>query len=96
MSKINNIYIWISIYESIIFDGFLILYGVDIDEENTEKNEIGKIQIKTNDILSFNKIKINEEYNKLPLRFNEANLVKFLDQFPNYQNVPRRLFRLDF
>ena len=30
--------------------------------------------------LKLNKIKINEEFNKLPYRFNEANLVKFLEK----------------
>ena len=69
---------WTSIYESIIFDGFLKLY--DNDEENSEENQKGKIEIKINDILLFNKLKTIEEYNKLPLRFNEANLVKFLEK----------------
>jgi DNA topoisomerase-1 len=69
---------WIATYESIVFDGFLIVY--DNFEEDTEEKSKGLIEIKINDILKLNKIKISEEYNKLPLRYNEANLVKFLEK----------------
>lgn len=69
---------WTSIYESVIFDGFLKLY--DDNEENSEETQKGKIEIKINDLLLFTKLKTIEEYNKLPLRFNEANLVKFLEK----------------
>jgi DNA topoisomerase I len=69
---------WLATYESIIFDGFLILY--DNTEENSEENVSGKVEIKVGDILKYEGIKISEEYNKLPLRFNEANLVKFLEK----------------
>jgi len=75
--SILNKTIWTSIYESIIFDGFLKLYN---DTDTSEEKQIGKIEIKINDILLFIKLKIVEEYNKLPLRFNEANLVKFLEK----------------
>jgi DNA topoisomerase-1 len=72
---------WISVYESIVFDGFLKLYDNSSDDDNeSEEKQVGKIEIKTNDILTFNKLKTTEEYNKLPLRFNEANLVKFLEK----------------
>jgi DNA topoisomerase-1 len=71
--------LWISIYENIIFDGFLKLYDDNNDSEN-EKIENGKIEININDILLFVKLKTIEEYNKLPLRFNEANLVKYLEK----------------
>jgi len=83
----NNISIlnsarWIATYQTIIFDGFLILYNKDINySEESDITEIKSgIEIKINDILKFNKIKISEEYNKLPLRYNEANLVKFLEK----------------
>lgn len=70
---------WIATFQTIIFDGFLILY--DNSEDDTETSEIKcGIEIKIDDILKFNKIKISEEYNKLPLRYNEANLVKFLEK----------------
>jgi DNA topoisomerase-1 len=71
--------LWISTYQTIIFDGFLILYD-NTPEDETEENLIGKVEIKINDILKFNKIKMFEEYNKLPLRYNEANLVKYLEK----------------
>ena len=71
---------WISTYQSVIFDGFLILYDNSSDEESNEEPTTGKVAIKINDILKFIKIKIAEEFNKLPLRFNEANLVKFLEK----------------
>jgi DNA topoisomerase-1 len=73
--------LWISIYESTIFDGFLKLYdNSSNDEVESEEKQVGKIEIKINDILLFNKLKTIEEYNKLPMRFNEANLVKFLEK----------------
>ena len=65
---------WISTCENIIFDGFLKVYN-DTDEINNIK-----IEIKINDVLSFNSLNTIEEYDKLPLRFNEANLVKFLEK----------------
>ena len=71
--SILNKSIWESIYENIIFDGFLKLY-------NNDEKQVGKIEIKINDILLFNKLKTIEEYKKLPLRFNEANLVNFLEK----------------
>jgi DNA topoisomerase-1 len=70
---------WISTYSTTIFDGFLILYDDSSSEDLDDTNQ-GKIEIKINDILIFNKIKMSEEFNKLPLRFNEANLVKFLEK----------------
>ena len=63
--------IWISIYENVIFDGFLKIYDIEQnDDTNSEEKQVGKIEINIDDILSFNKLKIVEEYNKLPLRFN--------------------------
>jgi len=81
ISILNNA-LWTSIYESIIFDGFLKVYDNihDSDTEKTEKTENNKIEININDILLFIKLKTIEDYNKLPLRFNEANLVKFLEK----------------
>jgi len=70
--------IWVSTYQSIIFDGFLILY--DNSDDSEEEKDTGKIEIIVSDILDFHKIKISEEFTKLPLRFNEANLVKFLEK----------------
>ena len=70
--------IWLSTYSNILFDGFLIL---DNDKEDeTEEEQSGSIPIKINNILKFNKLLITEEYTKLPLRLNEANLVKYLEK----------------
>jgi DNA topoisomerase-1 len=75
-SILNNNY-WYTIYKNIIFDGYLKIYDNNSSESEDNYN---KIDIKINSILKFNKIKIFEEYNKLPLRYNEANLVKFLEK----------------
>jgi len=70
---------WHATFQTVIFDGFLILYDNSEDDEDSEEIKSG-IEIKVDTILKFNKIKISEEYNKLPLRYNEANLVKFLEK----------------
>ena len=62
-------------FETIIFDGFLILYN-----NHTSDNEKGKVNIKKNDVLEFNSLKVSEEYTKPPLRYNEAGLIKFLEK----------------
>jgi DNA topoisomerase-1 len=75
--------LWVSIFESIIFDGFLLLYNDKNDDENSENNENknnNKININNETILNFYSLKIKEEYTKLPLRFNEAGLVKYLEK----------------
>jgi len=66
----NDEYI-ISIYESIDFVGYLIIY---------DKKESETINININDILTFINLKIYEDYNNLPLRYNEAGLVKYLEK----------------
>jgi DNA topoisomerase-1 len=63
--------------EVVIFDGFLKVYkSEDSEEEKINK----KLELEKNQILSMEKVKMVEEFNKLPLRFNEANLVKFLEK----------------
>jgi len=69
--------LWISTCETIIFDGFLKIYN-NIEEEETNNNK--KIEIKKDTILNFDSIKVCQEYTKLPLRFNEAGLVKYLEK----------------
>jgi DNA topoisomerase-1 len=70
--------IWKSTIETIIFDGFLLLYN-NFDEDE-EKNENELVKVKINDILLFNKLNITEEYTKAPLRYNEAGLIKYLEK----------------
>jgi len=74
--------LWISQSETIDFDGYLAVYNdsdPDPDDANTEEQN-KKIKIKVNDILTFDNIKISQEYTKLPLRYNEAGLVKYLEK----------------
>jgi len=68
---------FISALENIEFDGFLKLYDNTSEDDETVK---GKIEIKEKDIIEMQKIKVSEEYTKLPLRFNEAGLIKFLEK----------------
>jgi DNA topoisomerase-1 len=70
-------YYFESSLENVEFDGFLKLYDNTSEDDETVK---GKIEIKENDIIDMQKIKISEEYTKLPLRFNEAGLIKFLEK----------------
>lgn len=68
---------FISTLENIEFQGYLIVY----DNTNPEDEKIiGKLSIKPNDLLSFNKLNIIEEFTKPPLRYNEASLVKHLEK----------------
>lgn len=74
--------LWISTFESIVFDGFLKIYN-DKNEEDDDINldtSEKKIELKVDTILNFDSIKIIQEYTKLPLRFNEAGLVKYLEK----------------
>lgn len=64
-----------SIFESIIFDGFLKLYN---NYEN--ENESGKVEIEKSNIVKLSSIKSSQEYTKPPLRFNEAGLIKYLEK----------------
>ena len=66
-----------AILETIIFDGYLILYNNKEDKEDVEK---GKIKIKKDNEVEMKEIKISEEYTKPPLRYNEAGLVRFLEK----------------
>lgn len=75
--------LWLSTFESIIFEGFLKIYNDknDDDETNSEINKNDKkLELKNDTSLNFECIKITQEYTKLPLRFNEAGLVKYLEK----------------
>jgi DNA topoisomerase-1 len=69
-----NIILWKAINQTILFKGYLILTNDFEDDDNI------KLNIKVNDILKFNKIIITEEFTHLPLRYNEANLVNYLEK----------------
>ena len=69
-------------FETIIFDGYLKLYGKEIDKKNTEDEDetiyADSIDIKKDSVVEFNKMDATEEYTKAPLRYNEAGLIKYL------------------
>ena len=75
-------YYFISTYENIIFPGYIIVY--DNTEKDSEKDSdtVNGTLILESDKLKIKKIKISEEYTKLPHggRFTEANLVKYLEK----------------
>ena len=63
--------------ENIEFDGFLKLYDNSTEDDETVK---GKLEVKANDLVEMQKIKVSEEYTKLPFRYNEAGLIKYLEK----------------
>ena len=76
--KFNNIQTYFtSNLENVEFPGYLIVY--DNTPEDEEKIS-GKLSIKAKDRLLMHKIKINEEYTKPPLRYNEAALVRYMEK----------------
>jgi DNA topoisomerase-1 len=85
-SKLPNKSIFISTLENITFQGFLILYNnveVNDNESDTKDNkekQTSAIDIKKDKAIKYSNISVNEEYSKLPLRFNEAGLVKNLEK----------------
>lgn len=86
LKEINSL--WISSFQSVIFDGYLKVYNNDNETNETdESNELNnssenkiKENLKKENILNFDSIKIIQEYTKLPLRYNEAGLVKYLEK----------------
>ncbi|MEX0982700.1 MAG: type I DNA topoisomerase [Bacteroidales bacterium] len=66
--------------EVLIFDGFLKVYIESTDDEN--KEETGKLlpPLKQNDQLNCNIIEATQKYTSPPARYNEASLVKKLEE----------------
>jgi DNA topoisomerase I len=69
-----------STFENIKFSGFLILYNDKNDDSTESETMEGKIEIKEGTKVKNKEINISEEYSKLPLRYNEAGLVKYLEK----------------
>lgn len=69
--------------DNIEFDGYTIIYNNNDDDENNLQNNLeNNLQnnnIKMGDKLIFNKLQVTEEYTKLPLRYNESLLIKYLE-----------------
>ncbi|MBR1769328.1 MAG: type I DNA topoisomerase [Bacteroidales bacterium] len=66
--------------EVLLFDGFLKLYSVSVDEEDEQEKEENIIpQIAQGDILNLKKCTAKQSFTTPPPRFNEATLVKKLE-----------------
>lgn len=70
-------YNFVSSLENVEFDGFLKVYDNTSEDDEAVK---GKIEIKEKDTVNMHKMKTSEEYTKLPLRYNEAGLIKYLEK----------------
>ena len=68
---------FVSTLENIEFDGFLKVYDNTPEDDETVK---GQLEVKDSDSVNMHKMKITEEYTKLPLRYNEAGLIKYLEK----------------
>jgi DNA topoisomerase-1 len=66
--------------EMIKFDGFLKLYIESTDDDDDEKEEGLLPEIKSNEILKYSQITAIERFTKHPPRFNEASLVRKLEE----------------
>ncbi len=63
------------------FDGFMRLYSESAEEENTESNESASLpHIKEGEQLLWQTITAIERFTQPPMRFNEASLVKRLEE----------------
>ena len=71
-------YYFVANLETITFDGFIAVYN-NIDTDSETKQSIDNIY-KVDDLLKLKKIVISEEYTKLPMRYNEAGLIKYLEK----------------
>jgi DNA topoisomerase-1 len=79
-SKLPKNTFFVSTLENVKFPGFMILYNNTTDDSESESKEDGKLDIKVGKTVKYKNITINEEYSKLPFRFNEAGLVKHLEK----------------
>ncbi len=66
--------------EVILFDGFLKLYQVSVDDDEPNEEEISLIpNISDGETLLLQQIKAKQSFNSQPARYNEASLVKRLE-----------------
>ena len=75
----NSKHYFIANLENIKFDGFLLVYS-NIDKSDSDTVQSLNNEYKVGEILKLKKICISEEYTKLPLRYNEAGLIKYLEK----------------
>ena len=77
-SILDEKYFYTSI-ETVDFPGFLIVYdNREKDSDQDSDENINKIKLDSK--LKMNKMKIIEEYSKIPSRYNEASLIKYLEK----------------
>jgi len=78
ISKLKD-YFFISEFESIIFDGFMKIYG--------KEKTIVDIKVKKDDVLEYDEIIASQEYKKPPIHYDEGSLIKTLS--PDNLNIGR-------
>jgi len=66
--------------ETIRFDGFLRLYSESSDDESGEENDARLPQLHPGDELLYARITATEKFTAAPARYNEASLVKRLEE----------------
>ena len=68
--------------EIVVFDGFLRVYKESFDDDGTEQEEYGTLipPVALGQTLSFTEISATERYTQQPPRYNEASLVRKLEE----------------
>jgi len=78
-SKLPKNTLFLSTLENIKFNGYMILYNNNDDSPSSDIQE-DTIDIIKGKKINYDMITVNEEYSKIPLRYNEAGLVKYLEK----------------
>lgn len=66
----------------LVFDGFLRVYQEGLDEENDDSEQNKKLpEMKEGETLPINKLYSEQHFTQPPARFNEATLVKALEEY---------------
>lgn len=65
---------------TLIFDGFLIVYGIDADDEDQDKKVNIPKDIKAKDGVDLKKINPKQHFTQPPAKYTEASLVKELEK----------------
>ena len=73
-------YEFLSVGEVIIFDGFLKVYMESTDDENESEETSRLPAMKTGENLNFQEIVAQERFSQRPPRYNEASLVRKLEE----------------
>ena len=84
-SKLPKDTLFVSQLENVKFEGYLILYNNNNDDDDDDSSvssgkKEGKLSIKVGKKIKYKQLTINEEYSKLPYRYNEAGLIKYLEK----------------